>query len=276
MIELAPHHRPIRHPAPLAVGQQIKMGKNAIVQLVHRQTNVKEAFTIQDSEGKFFRASLLSSWEGGAEATVYEAMPGSPESPVQVNLVTAVLARQRMIFVAQKATELGADRILPVHSERSVGPEGLEHEKAHAWGNQAVRAVKQCRRGSVPELPATVPLKELLAGPVWKDADARYYLDDTGARAVHPKPGAKSVCLAVGPEGGWTDAERKQLKKAGATPLFLGARIVRAETAVIVGLTLLQHWYGGLAVGSGHTIPAPSSLETAAEAPAVEEPVATP
>jgi len=177
---------------------------------------------------------------------VYERMPLPPESPLELALVCAVLARQRMMLVAQKATELGVTRILPVFTERSVGPEGLEHEKAHAWPNQVARAVKQCRRATVPELCPASPLAEALASDAWGAAEARFLLDDRAPAGVALERGPLGVCLAVGPEGGWTDTERAALADAGARPLVFGGRILRAETAVLAGLVLLQHRLGDL------------------------------
>ena len=95
--------------------------RRTVEALRFRQVNVTEAFTLQDAAGGFFRASLLSCWAEGGEALVYEAMSHSPESPLCLSLFCAVLARQRMLQVIQKATELGVTRVQPVFSERSVG-----------------------------------------------------------------------------------------------------------------------------------------------------------
>jgi 16S rRNA (uracil1498-N3)-methyltransferase len=237
----------IRYPSPVAVGQRIRLNTRAVERLQLRQVNVKEAFTLQDKEGRWFRASYLASDGNTGEALVYEQMTVSPESPITFSLFCAVLARQRMFLVIQKATELGAARVQPVFSERSVGPDGLAHEKAHAWPNVAVRAAKQSRRASLPEVPRTLPLAQALAGDAWQGSEARFYLDDRAAQSPIPARGPQTVCLAVGPEGGWTDEERGSLEEAGAKPLLLGGRVLRAETAAVVGVTLLQHWLGDLA-----------------------------
>src|SRR5262249_9150876 len=143
---------PIRFSEPLAVEQTIRLDASAVEALRFRQVNVKEAFTLRDAAGDFFRASPRAAGADGGGALGYEQMFQSPESPLRLSLCCAVLARQRMIFVSQKATELGIHHLQPVLTERSVPPEGLEHEKAHAWPGQAIRAVKQCRRASVPEV----------------------------------------------------------------------------------------------------------------------------
>jgi len=230
-------------------GQAIRLDARTVEALRFRQINVKEAFTLQDAADDFFRASLRAAGTDGGEALVYERMFQSPESPLRLSLCCAVLARQRMIFVSQKATELGIHHLQPVLTERSVPPEGLEHEKAHAWPGQAIRAVKQCRRASVPEVRPAAPLAEVLAGDLWQGAEARFFLADHGAGSATLERGPASACLAVGPEGGWTDAEREELSAAGGIPLVLGSRVLRAETAVVAGLVLVQHHMGDLLVG---------------------------
>lgn len=233
----------------------VELGRRAYDQLRFREINPKEAFTLVGPDNRYYRASLKSANAHRVEALVYEAMRFSPESPVGIQLVCAFLARQRMIFVSQKATELGVERLLPVFTEHSLGAGALEHEKAHAWPGQAVRASRQCRRASVPEVLAATPLSEALDSDPWHASEECYYLDDQGEPGLVPSRGARRVGLAVGPEGGWTDAERKALRRAGARPLVLGGRVLRAETAVVAGLTLLQYTMGDLFGGA----PAPAA-----------------
>jgi 16S rRNA (uracil1498-N3)-methyltransferase len=221
--------------------------------LRHREVHEKEAFTIVDRDGHFFRASLKVMKKSGGEALVYERMVGSTESPAEITLLCAVLARQRMLAVIQKATELGATRIVPVLSERSVPRDGLDHQKAHAWPKQALRAARQCRRASLPEVREAIELASILEDECFTGADLCVYLDDreSSPRALDgTEPWAdragRRIVFAVGPEGGWSDEERAMLETRGAIPLRLGGRVLRAETAVFAGLTLLQHAYGDM------------------------------
>ncbi|MFN3650302.1 MAG: RsmE family RNA methyltransferase [Armatimonadota bacterium] len=239
---------PITYLEPLDVGREIQLDARTMEALVFRQIRVSEAFTLRDSAGDYFRASLREAGPRGGAAVVYERMERSPESPLQLSLYCAVLARQRMMLVTQKATELGVVRLQPLFTEHSVPPEGLQHEKAHAWPNQALRAVRQCRRASVPEVRPTVPLAEAVQYPTWQRAEARFYLDDRAAEKTQLWRGPREVVLAVGPEGGWSDPERSLLQASGALPLALGGRVLRSETAVLVGVTLLQHLLGDLQV----------------------------
>ena len=252
MPELRHPHAPIRVPKKLEVGTELQLDAGATKSLRFREINEKEAFTLRDVEGTYFRASVLAIAPERVRATVYERMASSPESDARITLVCAVLARQRMLLVVQKATELGVARIIPVFSAHSVGPSGLAHEKAHAWPGQALRAARQCRRASIPEVRAAMPLERVFEDPVWQDAALRYTLDDRATTAPEPFPAREpgvpvDVVFAVGPEGGWSDAERATLQGQGARPLRLGGRVVRAETAVLVGLTVLQYALGDLA-----------------------------
>lgn len=240
---------PVVHPDALAIGATITLDAFAMKKLALRETNVKEAFTLVDREGSFFRASLKASSGETGTAIVYEKMGGSTESPLEITLVCAVLSRQRMIPVVQKATELGVVRVVPVLTDHSVKPAELEKEKPWAWFAQAVRATRQCRRASLPEVLAPVSLDTALAAPYWKTAGARYILDDRVDGHEDPLasgPGAGGLVLAIGPEGGFSDFERKKLLAAQALPLVLGRRILRAETAVYAGLAVVQHRLGDL------------------------------
>lgn len=189
---------------------------------------------------------------------MYEALRDVPESPAHLTLVCAVLQRQRMLWVAQKAAEIGVARIVPVFTLKSVQADGLAHEKAHAWPGQALKGARQCRRASVPEVRATAALESVFTSDLWRSADARIFLDDradeSDARPLvrdesRPAP-EREIVLVVGPEGGFADVERRKLIEAGATPLRLGGRVLRAETAVMVGLTVVQHRAGDLGFSS--------------------------
>jgi 16S rRNA (uracil1498-N3)-methyltransferase len=255
MADLRPPYAPIRVAKTLELGSEIDLDAGATKSLRFREINEKEAFTLRDATGAFFRASVLALSAERARVSVYEALPVSPESPVRITLACAVLARQRMITVAQKATELGVTRIVPVFSAHSVGPAGLAHEKAHAWPGQLLRAARQCRRASVPELTKPVTLERLVEEPLWREAERRFMLDDRTPSAEEALPAAgtstvREVVFAVGPEGGWSDAERALLAAKGATPLRLGGRVLRAETAVFAGLTVLQYALGDLAASA--------------------------
>lgn len=245
---------PIACARAAAVGDTVTFGSLDARKLVAREIQVKEAFTFVDADGAFFRASLRALAPDRAEALVYERMTGSTESPARITLVCAVLSRQRMIPVVQKATELGCVRIVPALSDCSVDRGDLDREKPWAWPGQALRAARQCRRASLPEVLGPTPLADALAAPYFARARARFFLDDRafgGGDPLRDAPASADYVLAAGPEGGWSDAERERLAHAGARSLALGARVLRAETAVYAGLAILQHRLGDLRSSTG-------------------------
>ncbi|MBP9112280.1 MAG: 16S rRNA (uracil(1498)-N(3))-methyltransferase [Polyangiaceae bacterium] len=241
---------PLRHSTSLAVGATFELFAFQLDQLALREVNVKEAFSIVDTNGIAHRASLLSNDGKTARAKVYETLPSSPESPLDLTLYCCVLSRQRMITVVQKATELGVHTLVPVLSDYSVAPADLEKEKPWAWQGQAIRATKQCRRTRVPVVTSVTTLGEVFHSERWRTHDVRFLLDDRMDNMFVPtKDTARkplNAGLFVGPEGGFSDRERALLVDASAENIRLGSRVLRAETAVYAGLTLLQHWLGDM------------------------------
>lgn len=233
---------PLEFPS-LALNESFSFDGAMASRLARREVNPKEAFTVRDAAGVFFRASLKDLGDHGGTAVPYERLAVSPEPVVEITLACAVLARQRMIFVAQKATELGVARIVPLLTEHSVPKSGLEHEKAHAWPGQIIRASKQCRRSSLPELQSPMTLDAFLTSPAATEAELCLCLDNVGASSPAPSKEPRKIVLLVGPEGGFSDAERSKL--AGKTlPWLLGGRVLRAETAVLVGLAAVHLSWG--------------------------------
>lgn len=236
---------------PLAVALTLKLDepfrfdRGLAKRLRMREVNASEAFTLRDALGGWFRASVTEYDGRGGSAVAYERMTRSPEATIDLTLACAVLARQRMHGVVQKSTELGVRRIVPLLTDHSVPPEAVEHEQAHAWAGHVARAAKQCRRSSLPHLLAPLALDAFLASPLLAPADLRLFLDDRGDSTT---PGASAatprrIVLFVGPEGGFSDAERHRLA-SHARPWALGGRVLRAETAVLVGLTAVHVTWG--------------------------------
>jgi len=227
----------------LTLQEPFSLESNLVKRLVHREINAKEAFTIRDGSGDYFRASLKELNKGKGLAVPYERMERSPEPTVEITLACAVLGRQRMLFVMQKATELGVTHIVPLLTDHSVPTEDLDHEKASSWPVQILRAARQCRRGSLPQVHPPTSLDTFLISSTFTSADVCVVLD---AHSVPTPPTTESVrriVLLVGPEGGFSDAERSKLATK-THPWVLGGRILRAETAVIVGLTAVQITWG--------------------------------
>src|SRR6266436_3079727 len=100
----APGDEPLSISSSLILDQPFRLNRDLLLRLRRREVNTKEAFTIRDASGAYFRASLKECNERGGVALPYERMQRSPEPLIEITLACAVLARQRMHFVMQKAT----------------------------------------------------------------------------------------------------------------------------------------------------------------------------
>lgn len=166
----------------------------------------------------------------------------APAPALEIHLFAALIRFERFEGMIEKATELGVSRVTPVQTERSEkGLEQAAGKRLSRWMRIAREASEQSRRAFLPSLETPAPLSEALQDR----ATYRYALEE--ARAVPiltALPAAwragDQVALLVGPEGGWSDRERSAIAAAGWKPVSLGSNILRAETAAIAALAILQ------------------------------------
>lgn len=168
------------------------------------------------------------------------------ESPLQVTLAQALSSSEKMDWVIQKATELGVAEIQPLATERSVArlsPERAAKRTEH-WQQVAIAACEQCGRNVLPvihpPLDIMVWLQQMRA-----EKHSKFILLPQGSVSLHsqPKPQDKAILL-IGAEGGFTPAESDSALLCDFTPIRLGARVMRTETAAVAGLTALQMLWG--------------------------------
>ena len=165
----------------------------------------------------------------------------SPEPRVRVTLYQGVPKGDKMEYIVQKCTEAGIFRIVPVHFSRCVARwEGKDAEKKAArFQRIAAEAAKQSGRAVTPEISAPLSLQGVcealgaydLALAPWEEEHGR------GIRAQWQ--GEKNVALIIGPEGGIAPEEMEKLRAASASPVTLGPRIFRTETAGLAALISL-------------------------------------
>jgi len=161
--------------------------------------------------------------------------PQLPESDLW--LAFALLKRDTTDLVVQKATELGVAELHPVLSERT----NAARTNLDRLAAIAVEAAEQCERLTVPVIHPPRPLAELLAA--WPRERALYAAIEraAGTPPLRPRPTTRPAALLVGPEGGFTQDELEAMTRhTFVTPVSLGPRILRAETACVAGLALLQ------------------------------------
>ena len=177
------------------------------------------------------------------------ASPREPEG--QLVVAQAMLKDQKMDLVLRQLTELGMTAWLPFISSRSV-PQPDARRRAsrlNRWERIAQEAVKQCRRGKVPQIEMVESLEDILdRRPQYHDGIMFW----EGARDPLPVVPAgdasapRRVLVMIGPEGGFSEAEAARAEQAGFRLATLGPRILRAETASVAAGALVQHLFGDL------------------------------
>jgi 16S rRNA (uracil1498-N3)-methyltransferase len=167
-----------------------------------------------------------------AEAVRQERPPA-----FRLHLVLALIKGDRLDFVLQKATELGVTDIWLTATARSeVRLSGERHRRRQQhWRRVLAAACEQCGRARLPDFHSPIALPELLL----QLAVDQLLLLDPGARPIE-SVGARDTAVLVGPEGGFSDDERKAVLDRGAQPMGLGDRTLRADTAPVAALAVLR------------------------------------
>ena len=170
------------------------------------------------------------------------------ESPLNITLVQAVSAAERMDFTLQKSVELGVAEIRPVISERCVVRlSGERAEKRVArWQEIVVSACEQSGRNIVPKvLPLTTYAQVLQQLP--QETTKLLMSLNRAQKLSDVRPQSGKVVFMVGPEGGWTEKEEQQAFDAGFQSVTLGKRVLRTETASLAAIAAMQTLWGDFA-----------------------------
>lgn len=235
---------------PLAdQGEQTIAGPAAHYLINVMRTKIGDPLLLFDNRSGEWLARVTATGKRALSVTIDRRT--RPFDPVpDLWLCFAPLKKARMDWVIEKATELGIAKLQPVITERTI----VDRVNADRLIAQMVEACEQCGRTSIPSLAAPVKLPQLLAN--WPDGRTLLFADEQGGapltRIAAPAPAA----LLIGPEGGFTDGERRLLLTAQATRrLSLGPRILRAETAAVAGISLWMATAGDWAAGPASEAP---------------------
>lgn len=227
-------------PSPLREGLDLDLPEGAArhVQVLRLQPG--DALTLFDGGGGEWAAQVTAMGRRAVSVRVGGFVDVSRELPLAVTLAVGMPANERMDALVEKACELGVAAIQPLVCERSVlrlSGERAQKKLAH-WQGVAVAACEQSGRTRVPQLAPVAMLPDWLAalGP---PGDAlRVVLSLRDAVPLPSPRGLRSLVALSGPEGGLSLAEEDDARRRGFTPVSLGARTLRADTAP---LALLAH-----------------------------------
>lgn len=236
-------------PPPLPLGGSFDLPPDAAHHAA-RVLRLREGNRVEIFDGLGNECHGVIAELGGKRVVVGEitAVNADRESPLPVMLAQALSSSEKMDWVIQKATELGVTEIQPLDTERSVARLSAERaaKRLEHWRQVAISACEQCGRNVLPEIHAPLDIMAWLQqGLAQQPPAAKFILLPQGATSLHsqPKPQGK-VVLLIGAEGGFTQAESDSALRCGFTPIRLGARVLRTETAAVAGLAALQTLWG--------------------------------
>lgn len=192
-------------------------------------------------EGEW-HAKVIAGRRRPEELSVVARLRPQP-APGDLHYLFAPLKHARLDYMVQKAVEMGASAIRPVITRHTqVSRVNIERMRANA-----IEAAEQCGILAVPTVEPVVSLERLLAG--WEPGRRLIFCDEDSS-TNNPLPALQAIeerklALLVGPEGGFSDAERSQLRALPfVTAIPLGPRILRADTAAVAALALIQATIG--------------------------------
>jgi 16S rRNA (uracil1498-N3)-methyltransferase len=184
--------------------------------------------------------------------SLVEPLP-APVATVRIDLLLAIVKFDRFEWAIEKATELGAEEIVPVAADRSEkGLVAAAGKRAERWKRILAESAQQARRLRIPDLQDAAKAREAFQASA---APLKLLLSEReGARPLRevvepvaqalPNGDVARVAIAIGPEGGWTDAEFGAAGSSGFAEVALGANILRTETAVCAALAAVQYAFG--------------------------------
>jgi 16S rRNA (uracil1498-N3)-methyltransferase len=195
-----------------------------------------EAVEVFDAEGRSAQGAITTVDARSVTVVVTGDIRQPAAKSLRWTVASAVPKGNRVDWMIEKLSELGTDRFVPLATRRSVvHPEGKG--KRERWMRIAAEAAKQSRRVGVMRIEELVELKTFLQsmqGAGW------YFSTEDGAVAPAAVPlTGDPLNLLIGPEGGWTEEETRQLRDAGLTPVSLGATILRIETAAVAAAAVV-------------------------------------
>lgn len=180
----------------------------------------------------------------GVRLEALEPRAAIAEPPVAVTLAIGLLKGEQMSTVVRDVTAMGAAAIQPFVSDHVALPAEARQTRARErWIRIAASSAAQCGRSVVPEILEVCRFDDLL-----QQAEGQTFIciEPDRAPAPGPRPGDRpeSALVLVGPEGGWSEGEVARAVEAGAAPLDLGPRTLRAELAPVVAMATLWNWWG--------------------------------
>ena len=210
---------------------------------------LEEELIIFNGEGGEYTARVIEMDKRNSKVRIEAYDPVNRESPLSSTLVLAMIKPDKMDFAIQKAVELGVSSIQPMLTKRNViniKANRLDKKMQH-WQAVIIAACEQSGRTAIPQIAEPLSIELCLQRYQASSCIAMLPTTDRKFKDLGALNTASGIALLIGPEGGFTDDEEQLMEENGVNnTVNFGSRILRAETAVIVGLTACQQQWGDL------------------------------
>jgi 16S rRNA (uracil1498-N3)-methyltransferase len=213
-----------------------------------------DSVIVFDGKGREFAGSIKTVSKNEARIAIEKQLEALRESPFEIILAQGIAKSEKMEIIIQKATELGVSRIIPFIVSRVVPRTASEQitKKTQRWQSIALEAAKQCGRNVIPKIEEPKTFPEVLKG--WDEYTKIIPWEGVPTQSMGTRNNLKDIlkmrssgCIVlIGPEGGFSDEEVAEAKKAGFMPVTLGPRILRTETAAISIAAIIQYELGDM------------------------------
>lgn len=195
-----------------------------------------------DGRGTLRAGTVRRASPQGAVVDPGDVLPAAPEPPAAIVVAQALLKGDAMDAVVRDATVLGASEIWPMTTSRTNVPAKAAQAAHERWERVAVAAAKQCGRAVLPRIAKVRPVGEVVT--LTAETSQGLWLTEptasTGTSTALAAP-ARDVCLAIGPEGGWTPEEVAAANAAGWHPWTLAPVTLRAEQMTLAALSVIRY-----------------------------------
>ena len=232
---------------PITLDTSLELPDNVVRHMNVLRLHIGDSVVLFNGDGCDYTANISELSKRHAKVNIEKSEKLDNESHLKITLMPSLIASDKFDLIVQKAVELGVNEIVPVISQYT---QRLSNDKINSrmehWRKIIIAACEQSARATIPHLSEPTLFSDVLLAV---SAERKYILSPHHERQqVLAESTISSAAVLIGPEGGFNLAEVERAGEYGFTTLQLGPRILRAETAAICAVSLLQSHFGDIGI----------------------------